>query len=114
MKNRQVFKIIRNRLDPWFSDRGFVPAHDPYHRGLTGWSRPHGSRHLNVWCHGDKWQFDPFTGSQFTMEFEVSPQLIPGHSSFEHRDRFPRLLTEDERRSMLDRHNAVVGKLRRP
>jgi len=73
MKNRQVFKIIRKRLDPWFADRGFVPAHDPHHRGLTGWSRPHGSLHLNVWCQSDKWQFDPFIGSQFTDDTRETP-----------------------------------------
>jgi hypothetical protein len=114
MKPRELFKVLRKHLDPWLTEQGFAQASDPYHRGGVGWTRPRGANHLNIWCLNNKWPFDPFLGSEFTIEVEISPQAIPGFAPLQRFGRLHQLLGEDDRRAMLERHNAVVAKLRQP
>lgn len=115
MKNREAFEQVRKRLDPSLGSQGFGAARDPHHRGIWGWTRPDGPEHLNIWWQSDSHPFDPFTGSQFVMEFELSPEPVPGMSDFDRcRRRLNQLLTEDDRRVMLDLQNTVIGKLRMP
>ena len=114
MKNREVFKIIAQHIEPLLVERGFAPARDPANRPNTGWSRPFDSRHFNLWCQCGKSSFDPFTGSRFTIELELSPQPVPGVSAFDQRARFARLLDAADLRSMLDVHNEIVSKFRMP
>ena len=77
----------------------------PVTRGLT---------YYNLWCQCAPIVFEPFTGSRFTIELELSPQPVPGVSAFNQRARFPRLLDAADLRSMLDVHNEIVGKFRMP
>jgi hypothetical protein len=115
MKNREAFSIFRKRLEPRFRERGFAAANDPHHRAAWGWTRPEGSRHLNVWWQADKYPFDLFSGSKFVVEFERSCETKPGYSDFhDDRRRLNRLLSDEDRVVMLGLQNSVIARLKMP
>jgi hypothetical protein len=71
-----------------------------------------GKEVLTFWfqCSQDGW--DRFTGSQFTVEFQIAPEPGPGHGP--KRERFFRLLTPDERERVRLLQNRVIEKLEQP
>ena len=91
MKSTEAYRVLRTHLAPVFRDLGFKRA-----KGLLSWTRPHGERHLVVWCQVSQYGWNDYSGSQFTVEFQLSDEAVVGIFSTR-RERFPRMLDDNGR-----------------
>src|SRR5262245_32191609 len=112
MKTREVWRILSCKLEPTLVSLGFSRLKDQ--AGCLVWTRPLGNkRHETLWCQMDKWQWDPWIGSQFVVELQHSRQKEAGAMRGK-RARLGDLLTRDERRTVQLRQNRVIKKFRVP
>jgi hypothetical protein len=110
MKSTNVYKLIRQVVQPWTKQAGFMRT-----RGsMLGYVRPSadGSTFETFWfqCSRDGW--DPCAGSKFTLEFQKAPEPGPGQGN--HRSRFNPLLSAEEREQVRSLQNVVIRKLQPP
>ncbi len=62
MKTREVFRVLRQHVEPPLVDLGFEPFKDPSGLFLV-WTRPRkGRKFETVACQADKWGWDPGGG----------------------------------------------------
>jgi hypothetical protein len=110
MKSTDVYKVIREVIQPWTKHSGFKRARG----GMLGYVRPSsdGSTFETFWfqCSKDGW--DPYAGSKFTLEFQKAPESGPGHGN--HRSRFHQLLSAEHREQVRILQNNVIRKLQPP
>jgi hypothetical protein len=67
MKTREVFRVLREHIEPRLHELGFEPFKDPSGLFLV-WTRPRkGRRFETVACQIDKWGWDPWSGSKFDV-----------------------------------------------
>lgn len=110
MKSTMVYNLIREIVQPWAKQAGFKRGSG----GMLGYVRSSsdGATFETFWfqCSQDGW--DPYAGSKFTLEFQQAPEPGPGHGN--HRARFNRLLSTEEREQVRLLQNVVIRKLQRP
>jgi hypothetical protein len=113
MKTREVFRIVRRYLDCPLTELGFSTL---AHTGaVLPWSRRLDERqHETVWCQIDKWPWDPWLGSKFTVEFQCADTPDAGAAGNAKRARLGDLLDANARKAVQDLQNAVIAKLRVP
>jgi hypothetical protein len=108
MKSTEVYGLLKRELDPVMKSAGFRRA-----RALLSWSRPHGDRHIVVWCQASRDGWDDCAGSKFVVEFQLSREAIVGADP-SRRARIGRLLDDRDRDAARSLQNAVISRLRRP
>jgi hypothetical protein len=108
MKSTEAYRVLRTHLAPVFRDAGFKRA-----KSLLSWIRPQTGRYLVVWCQVSQFGWDDCAGSQFTVEFQLSDEALPGAKSVRRR-RFPRMLDDNGREEMRTIQNGVIASLQRP
>lgn len=71
MKTRDVYKVLWQSIDPVAAELGFARQR---HTGtILPWTRRlDNGRHEIVYCQMDKWQWDPWMGSKFTVRLQES------------------------------------------
>jgi hypothetical protein len=108
MKSTEVYRLIREVIGPWCKEEGFKRTAG----GMLEWHRPHAGQHLVFWfqCGKDGW--DPYAGSQFTVEFQVSGDTRPGAAGIRHRLGY--FLSEAEREEIRAIQNTVIAALSPP
>ena len=80
---------------------------------MLSWWRPHGELCLVFWFQVSQHGWDPYAGSELTIEFQLSDEPIVGTSSVR-RERFGRLLHNSAREDLRQIQNRVIASLRRP
>src|SRR5437660_3634840 len=116
MKTREVFRILREHVGPPLLDIGFAPFKDDSSGLFLVWTRPikgKGRRYETVACQANKWPWDPWVGSTFTLHMTRSSQRGNTALCKEYATLFE-LLTADEKREMQARQNAVIARCRVP
>jgi hypothetical protein len=108
MKSTEVYSQLKSELAPWFKSVGFKRA-----KGLLGWSRPHSDSHIVVWCQISRSGWDLYSGSQFVVEFQRSPEPVIG-GPHARRQRFALFLSPEEREEVRSIQNAVIAALHSP
>lgn len=101
MNAAELYRVLRDDLDPWFKERGFKR-----HRSAgLGYQRPHSERFLLVWFQCDKWGWDKYAGSSFFVNIAVaaSPELWSGRV-----ERLNHYLTDDELTLAREYRNAIA------
>ncbi len=113
MKTKAVFKILREHLEPVLTPLKFGPLKDSTGQNLA-WSRPAGGRkHETVWCQIDKWPWDQWIGSKFTVEFQHAGTRDIGAMRGK-RARIGDLLNAREKREISEYQNRVIARCRVP
>jgi hypothetical protein len=108
MKSTELYRLLRQELDPIMKAAGFKRA-----KAFLSWSRPHGDQHVVVWCQASRSGWDDLSGSQFVVEFQLSREPIVGAYP-SRRARIAELLDDRDREAARSLQNAVVSRLRRP
>jgi hypothetical protein len=113
MKTREVFRVLRQHVEPPLLDLGFEPFKDP--SGLFFvWTRPRkGRKFETVACQADKWGWDPWRGSRFQVLMTRSRQRGNVALCREFAEMWD-LLTADEKPPVEAVLNKVIGKSRVP
>lgn len=109
MKSTEVYKALREVLGPWCKQAGFKRTTG----GVLGWHRPlPGGLHQVFWfqCSQDGW--DPYRGSKFIVEFQVSGEPAIGVGL--QRRRLPRYLDADQLEQVRALQNEVIRRLPKP
>ncbi len=116
MKAAEVHKIIRDAWGPWFRLQGYKRLKS----GIAGWFHPVDSMYTTLWVQIDWHGWDPYAGSQFAVNLQLSlkPETWTGMLN----RRLPQILTEDQPKLLTDEQleevrlmqNHVIAKLRRP
>ena len=73
MKSSEAYRVLKAQLDPLLRKDGFKRA-----KGLLSWMLPHGNRSLVTWCQVSQDGWDNYSGSKFTVEFQLSDEPIAG------------------------------------
>jgi hypothetical protein len=113
MKTRDVFGVLRETVEPPLADLGFAHVKDPSGVFLI-WSRSlKPKRFKTVACQIDKWGWDPWLGTRFTLQMSRSGRRgnVALCKSFV---TLAELLTPEEKRAAQDLQNTVIAKLRVP
>jgi hypothetical protein len=113
MKTREIFKLLREVVEPPLADLGFAHVKDSSGVFLI-WSRPlKAKRFETVGCQIDKWGWDPWVGTKFTLLMNRSSRRgnVALCKSFA---TLAELLTPDEKRAAQDLQNAVIARFRVP
>jgi hypothetical protein len=105
--SRRVYAIAREVVGPLAKDLGFKRGNS-----MLSWTRPQGSEHLTFWFQVSQFGWSRYTGSQFTVEFQLWTRPEVGASL--QRARLPELLNAREREEVRQRQNLVIGRLVRP
>lgn len=108
MKSTEVYRLLRTRLAPASKALGMRRATG----GMLGWTRATGATHLTCWCQCSQEGWDPYAGSQFTMEFQRSDDPRPGTGRA--RQRFGGLLADGDREAVRRVQNQVIAALPPP
>jgi hypothetical protein len=113
MKAREVFRVLRQYIEPALLERGFKPFKDSSGLFLV-WTRLlKGRRYETVACQADKWEWDPWQGWKFQVLMTRSRQ--PGDVALcrEFAEMWD-LLTAAEKRDVEAGQNKVIAKCRVP
>ena len=114
MKTREVFRILRERLEPVLKPLGFTRTIDSTGQCLV-WTCPTDKqKNIVVWCQMNKWPWDPWIGSQFVVEMQHSRSKEVGAMQGAKRARLGDLLTNDQKQELQERQNRVIAKFRVP
>ena len=105
--SRQVYAIAREIVGPLAKELGFRRE-----KAMLSYTRPEGDLHLTFWFQVSQWGWDKYSGSEFVVEFQLSPESVVGTGL--HRARLAALLTESEREAVRERQNGVISRLRTP
>ncbi len=108
MKSAEAYRVLRTHLAPIFQDAGFKRAKE-----LLSWRRPQRGRYLVVWCQVSQYPWDDYSGSKFTVEFQLSDEAIVAAKSVRRR-RFPKMLDDSGREEIRTIQNGVIASLQRP
>jgi len=108
MKSVEVYGVIREFIGPWCKTAGFRRGSG----GMLSYFRPTANGFETFWFQCDKWGWDRYSGSQFTMEFQRGDDHRPGAGVL--RVRIARLLTAVELEQAQVLQNLVIGRLHRP
>ena len=108
MKSTEVYKVLRERLAPTAKALGFRRTSG----GMLGWYKALDGQNLVFWFQCSQTGWDPFTGSQFTLEFQRSPSSGPGDGV--DRARFPKLLDSSDLEKARQIQNEVIVALQKP
>jgi hypothetical protein len=103
MRSEELYRVLRQELGGWFKSRGFLRSK----RGQLGW---HKGR-LFVWFQCDKWGWDPYAGSGFFVNLQMSGPPEPWGGPSERLQRFLSETELDEARTL---QNRVISKLSPP
>jgi len=109
VKSTEVYRVLRNHVGPWCKSEGFRRTKG----GMLGWYRSHQARQLVFWFQCSQHGWDPHTGSQFTLEFQLDDRPEPG-LGFRNRCRFHEFLTAEELEAVRARQNEVIAGLMPP
>src|SRR5262245_60471239 len=113
MKTRQVFRILRDQIEPPLQTMGFSPFKDNSGRFLI-WTRPWNiGKYETVSCQIDKWPWDPWIGSRFRVAMNRSPHEGNTDLCREQAMMFD-LLVPKEKREVQERQNKVINKRQIP
>lgn len=107
MKSSEVYSILRDELGPWAKAQGFKRE-----RSMLSWSRPSGDEFVTFWFQVSQGGWDPYSGSQFTMEFQRGSDSRVGTGG--KRERLSRMLDDANRERMRQIQNRVIAALPRP
>jgi hypothetical protein len=114
MKNREILKALVQLLHPVLEPMGFRPESAPGGR-ICAWARPGKPRRFEtVWAQLDKWPYDPWIGTRFTVEFQEAGKRSPGAVRGSKRARLAPLLSSAQRRRVIADQNAIIRRLRIP
>jgi len=111
MKSTEVYREAREVLGPWCKRQGFKRTTG----GLLGWQKTFGEKHLIFWlqCSQDGW--DPYAGSKFIVEFQLSSSPRIGACGADCvRHRLPHFLTKDLLEIVRAQQNRVIRSLPKP
>ena len=105
--SRRVYTIAREVVGQLAKDLGFKRG-----KSMLSWTRPQGSQHLTFWFQVSQFGWARYTGSKFTIEFQLwtRPEVGPSLQ----RARLPELLDDAEREELRQRQNLVIDRLVRP
>jgi hypothetical protein len=113
MKTRDVFRVLRQQVEPSLLDMGFEPFKDPSGLFLV-WTRPRkGRKFETVACQADKWDWDPWRGWQFDILITRSRHRGNVALCREFAEMWD-LLSADEKREIEATQNKVIAKCRVP
>lgn len=107
LDSRRVYAIAREVVGQLAKDLGFKRGNS-----MLSWTRPQGSQHLTFWFQVSQFGWARYTGSQFTVEFQLWTRPEVGASL--QRARMPELLNDAEREELRQRQNLVISRLVRP
>ena len=79
---------------------------------MLSWTRPQGSQHLTFWFQVSQFGWARYTGSKFTVEFQLWMRPEVGASL--QRARLPELLNDSDWDEVRQRQNRVISRLVRP
>jgi hypothetical protein len=105
--SRRVYVIAREAVGQLAKDLGFKRG-----TSMLSWTRPRGSQHLTFWFQVSQFGWARYTGSQFTVEFQLGTRPEVGASL--QRARLPELLNDADRDELRQRQNFVISRLVRP
>jgi hypothetical protein len=108
MKSNEVYRQLRQDLGPWFKSSGFKRGNS-----MLSWVRQIGDTFIVVWFQVSQFGFDPYTGSQFIVEFQKSSEPVVG-SLRGRRKRISEFLSQAEREDVRKIQNQVIEALRKP
>src|SRR5262249_42859964 len=113
MKTREVFKILRERIESPLLDLDFEPFKDPSGLFLIWTRRRKGRKFETVACQADKWEWDPWRGSKFGVLMTRSRQRGNVALCKEFATMWD-LLSADDKPQMQEQQNRVIVKCRVP
>lgn len=113
MKNREIYRILREHIDPVALDLGFAAQKN------TGtdlpWTRKLNSKRYEIiWCQIDKWPWDVWLGTQFTVNFQNSRASRIGPSRGTKMARIGDLLKGNFKKEAEAIQNRAIEKIRVP
>jgi hypothetical protein len=113
MKTREVFRVLREHIGPPLLEMGFEPFKDSSGLFLI-WTRGLKERRFEtVACQADKWEWDPWRGSNFGVLMTRSRHRGNIALCKEFATMWD-LLTAEEKREMEQQQNKVIAKCRVP
>lgn len=112
MKNRDIFKILRQHVDDPASKLGFESQRNTT-TDVT-WVRKRSGRYDVVYCQLDKWAWDPWAGTKFTVNFQNSKKPGIGVSSGTKFARVGDVLRGKYKKAAEQIQNAAIAKIRVP
>lgn len=113
MKNREIFKTLRYHVGPIASDLGFTAL--PNTGTDLPWTRQlKEGRHETVWCQIDKWPWDTWLGTKFTVNFLNAKAPGCGLSRGAKMARIGALLAGEHQTQAERIQNAAIQKIKAP
>jgi hypothetical protein len=106
-----VYKSIKELTEQDYKENGFTRTKER----ILGWYKPLQDEYFIVtfWC----WPkgSDKLAGSKFTVELELSskPKVMSGHLMAK-RIRLVKLMSEEQKKQIIENQNRVIGKLEKP
>jgi len=104
MKSTEVYKTIHRIVGPWCRQNGFKRAKS----GWLAYQKPWGSKQLAFWFQCNKWGWDKYSGSSFTVEFQLHESQELGQLS---NRRFQEFLTAEELEYVRARQNKIISRI---
>ena len=113
MKNREIFGALRQHIGPVASDLGFdtqpnTGTNLPWIRKLEN------GRHETFWCQIDKWRWDIWMGTRFTVNFQDSKKPGIGLSRGTKFTRIGDLLSGKHKKDAERLQNSAARKVKVP
>jgi hypothetical protein len=107
MKSTELYAVLREEVGPWARAQGFRRA-----KSMLSWYRACQDEMLVFWFQASSYGWDPYTGSQFTVEFQRNPEPVVGKGL--KRERIGRLLDDSQREQLRELQNLVIAALPHP
>jgi hypothetical protein len=108
VKSTEAYAALRDEIGPWAKRHGFKRAN-----AMLSWWRPQSDRCVVFWCQVFRGAWDPFAGSQFTVEFQLCLEPVVGCAGAR-RARIARLLDGAALEELRTIQNGVIASLPRP
>ena len=108
MRSTEVYRVSREVLAPWCKAQGFRRARS----ALLGWYKSADDQYLAFWLRVSQEGWDPYAGSKFTVELQLSERPELGYGLL--RLRLLELLTDLELAEVWRMQNLVIAKLGKP
>lgn len=106
--SRAVYATARKIVGPTMKAAGFKRE-----KAYVSWTRPEGIYHLTAWFQVSMDGWDPYAGSKFTVELQLSEDPEVG-SAIHRRKRFCELLNDGELETVRQRQNRKIAALPQP
>lgn len=107
MKSTDVYRLIHASVGPWCKANGFTRAKS----GWLAYQKPVAGRYLSFWFQCDKWGWDKYSGSSFTVEFQLHDSRELGQLA---NKRLAEFLTRAELDAVRTQQNRIIAKIPRP